>query len=206
MGGLAALFFIALYISVAYWVFKRFGGSNFRWLVLVLAVLILCGDAVVGRLYLKHLCAKEGGLKVYRVVEHVDGFMSNTSWDGDYWLKNGGFQFSESPPVNGLVMRYSIQGGKLITEKRVPAKSKYRLRSVHIGGSKDVYLRYEYVIDDTRTGEMLGTHTEIGFNGGWVERVLAYFSSAGGGAVAWCTPIPWTGNPTKDLVNNTLKP
>lgn len=39
MGGLAVVFFIGLYIAIAYWAFKRFDGSNFRWLVVALAVL-----------------------------------------------------------------------------------------------------------------------------------------------------------------------
>jgi len=131
--------------------------------------------------------------------------MSVTPWDGDNWLKNDGFQFSESPPVNGRVMRYSMQDGNLITEKNVMPKSKYRLRLLHIGDTTNIYLRYQYVLDDMQSGEMLATHTEIGFNGGWAERFLAQFSDAGGGGVAWCTPAPWTGNPAVEIVTNSLK-
>lgn len=205
MGGLAALFFIGLYVFITYKVVKRFEGSRYKWLVLVLMILIPSGDAVVGRLHLKHLCTEEGGLKVHRVAEHVEGFMSATPWDKDFWLKNDGFQFSESPPLNGQVTRYSIQGGKLVTENNVMPKSKYRLRSLHVGDTKDIYLQYQYVLDDVQSGEVLATHTEIGFNGGWAERFLAKFSDAGGGGVAWCTPVPWIDNPAVEIVTNSLK-
>jgi hypothetical protein len=205
MGGLAVLFFIGLYFVIAFKVVGKFKASRYKWLAVALVVLIPSGDAVVGRLYLKYLCSKEGGLKVYRVAEHVEGFMSDTSWDGDYWLKNDGFKFSESRPVNGMVTRYSMQDGKLITENRVIPKSKYRLRSLHIGDTKNIYLRYQYVLDDMQSGEVLATHTEVGFNGGWAERFLAQFSDAGGGGVAWCTPVPWIGNPAVEIITHSLK-
>jgi len=98
MGGLAVIFFIGFYIFIARKLFKRFDGSRYKWLVLVLIVLVPTGDAVVGRLYLKKLCAEEGGLKVYRVAEHVVGFMDDNR---DYWVQSDGYQFTEDYPVNG---------------------------------------------------------------------------------------------------------
>lgn len=184
MGGLAALFFIGLYIAIAYWVFKRCGGSNVRWLVLAVAVLIPSGDAVVGRLYLKQLCAEEGGLKVYRVAEHVDGFMDDYR---DYWVKAGKYQFTEEFPVNGKVIRYSKNNGQIIREDNVLPQSQYRVRLQHMGDVHDRYLRNMYLVESIPNGEILATDTQIAFNGGWAERFIALFSDAGGGTVAWCT-------------------
>lgn len=204
MGGLAVVFFIGLYIAIAYWMFKRFDGSNFRWLVVALAVLIPSGDAVIGRLYLKGLCAEEGGLKVYRVVEHVDGFMEQLGTD--YWVKIGGYQFSEDFPMNGGVTRYSRMDGQVVQEDNVPPQSQYRVRRQHIGNVHDRYRRSVFLVERILNGEVLATDTQIAFNGGWAERFIALFSDAGGGAVAWCTNTEL--DPVvrhRRLVSSTLK-
>ena len=178
MGGLAALFFIGLYISVAYWAFKRFERSSLRWLVLAVAVLIPSGDAVVGRLYLKHLCAQEGGLKVYRVVKHVDGFMDDY---GDYWVKEGKYNFSEQLSVGGKsVMRYSRQNGKIVREDNVLPMSRYGVGLKNIGSVRDRYLRNVFLVQSIPNGGILATDTQIAFNGGWAERFIALFSDSGG--------------------------
>jgi len=185
MGGLAVIFFIGLYIFIALMVFKRFDGSRYKWLVLALIVLIPSGDAMVGRVYLKYLCTNEGGLKVYRVAEHVEGFMDDGS-HSDYWVKEHGYQFSENRLTNGMTTRYSKQNGQLIREDKVISRSQYRVSSSHIGDTKNIYLRSQFVVD-TSQGEILATDTQIAFNGGWAERFLAMFSDAGGGTVAWCS-------------------
>lgn len=187
MGGLAVVFFIGIYIAIAYWVFKRFDGSNFRWLVVALAVLIPSGDAIVGRLYLKHLCAEEGGLKVSRVVEHVDGFMDYAFSGGDYWVKERGYQFTEDRPVNEMTTRYSKQNGQISRENNVLPQSQYRVRSEYVGSLRDPYLRHVFLVETIPNRETLATDTQIAFNGGWAERFIALFSDAGGGTVAWCT-------------------
>lgn len=204
MGGLAVVFFIGLYIAISYWVFKRFDGSNFRWLVVALAVLIPSGDAIVGRLYLKRLCAEEGGLKVSRVVEHVDGFMEQLGTD--YWVRIGGYQFSEEFPLNGKVIRYSKNNGQIVREDNVLPQSQYRVRSEYVGSLRDRYLRHVFLVETIPNRETLATDTQIAFNGGWAERFIALFSDAGGGTVAWCTNTEL--DPVvrhRRLVSSTLK-
>lgn len=205
MGGLAVVFFIGLYIAIAYWLFKRFDGSNFRWLVVALAVLIPSSDAIVGRLYLKHLCAAEGGLKVYRVVEHVDGFMGDGS-HSDYWVKEHGYQFAEDRPVNGMTTRYFKQNEHIAQEINVPPQSQYRVRSEYVGSLRDRYLRHVFQVETIPNSETLATDTQIAFNGGWAERFIALFSDAGGGTVAWCTNTELDSVVRhRRLVLNTLK-
>lgn len=184
MGGLAVLFFVALYLVVAFKVIGKFKASRYKWPIVALIVLIPSGDAVVGRLYLKHLCAEEGGLKVYRVVEHVQGFMDDGS-HSDYWIKEHDYQFSEDRLTNGMTTRYSKKNGQIVQENSVVPQSLYRVSSKHIGNTKNIYLRSQFVVD-TPQGEVLATDTQIAFNGGWAERFLAQFSDAGGGTVAWC--------------------
>lgn len=184
MGGLAILFFIGFYLAIAFAVVGKFKVSRYKWLMVALVILIPSGDAIVGRVYLKYLCAKEGGLKVHRVVDHVEGFMDDGS-HSDYWIKEYGYQFSENRPTNGMTTRYSKQNGQILREDNVIPRSKYRVSST-FGNTKDIYLRSQFVVD-TLKGEVLATDTQIAFNGGWAERFLAQFSDAGGGTVAWCT-------------------
>ena len=186
MGGLAVLFFIALYLVIAYKVYGKFKTSRYKWLVLALIVLIPSGDAVVGRVYLKRMCAEEGGLKVYRMAEHVEGFMDDVVGRG-YWAKEYGYQFSEDRLTNGMTTRYSKHNGQIAQEDNVMPRSQYRIRLLHIGGVKNIYMRNQYVVESISGNETLATDTQIAFNGGWAERFLAQFSDAGGGSVAWCT-------------------
>ena len=84
-------------------------------------------------------------------------------------------------------------------------KSQYRVGSLHIGDTKNIYLKNQFVVDSVK-GEVLATDTQIAFNGGWTERFLAQFSDAGGGTVAWCTNTDL--NPVvrhRRLVASTLK-
>jgi hypothetical protein len=204
MGGLAALFFIGLYFVIAFKVFGKFKASRYKWLVVALVILIPSGDAVVGRLYLKYLCAKEGGLKVYRVAEGVEGFMDAFS-HSDYWIKKHGYQFSEDRLTNGMTTRYSKLNGNIVQENNVIPRSQYRVNST-FGNTKDINLKSQFVVE-TLQGEVLATDTQVAFNGGWAERFLAQFSDAGGGAVAWCTNTEL--DPVirhRRIVSSTLKP
>jgi len=185
MGGLAVLFFIALYLVIAFKVVGKFKASRYKWMVVALVVLIPSGDAVVGRIYLKYLCAKEGGLKVYRVAEHVEGFMGNGTHN-DYWVKERGYQFAEDRPVSGMTTRYSNKNGQIIREDNVLPNSRYKLSLLNFGQVKHFYMRQQYVLETMNSGEILATDNQIYFNGGWAEKFLAAFSDAGGGSVARC--------------------
>lgn len=194
MGGLAVLFFIVLYLVIAFKVVGKFKASRYKWLAVALVILIPSGDAVVGRVYLKYLCAKEGGLKVYRVAEKVDGFMDDAAVT-EYWAKELGYQFVEGKASSGNYFRYTKNDDKFIREDKVSPISKYRVRSLHIDDTRNLYMSEQYQVENISTGEILATNTQIGFNGGWAERFLAQFSDAGGGGVAWC----W--NVTTDPIN-----
>lgn len=183
MGGLAILFFLGLYFVLTVTVIVKAKPLWAKGLVLLAALLVPTTDAMYGRYKLKQMCSAEGGLKVYRVAEQVEGFMDDYR---DYWIKEGNYQFAEDFSANGKVTRYSKQNGQIVQEPDVIPKSLYRVSSKYIGNTKNIYLRNQFVID-TIQGEVLAIDTQIAFNGGWAERFLAQFSDAGGGTVAWCT-------------------
>lgn len=202
MSGLGVLFFIGLYFFIAYQIVKATKTKRTKWLAIAILVLIPTADEVVGRIYLQHLCATEGGLKVYRVINGAEGFMYSLG-PTDYWVKERGYQFNETPSSNGRVVRFSKKNGKIIREDDVASKSLYRLKS-YIEGEKDSYLKYKLEMSVISNGEILATHDQIGFKGGWVARLLATF---GGSNPAWCTNV--TAYPemrTNEIILSTLKP
>jgi len=46
-----------------------------------------------------------------KLAEHVDGFMEQLGTD--YWVKDGGYQYSEDFPVNGKVTHIQDRTDKL---------------------------------------------------------------------------------------------
>ena len=178
MGGLAVLLLIGLYITGVVWMVRAQESKRAKLIALVVALLIPTVDAILGRIYLQHLCDTEGGLQVNRVVEGVEGFMYKKFTDGDgYWVKKHGYKFTEYAPVNGKVVRYSNQNGQIVREAGVDSISKYQFRSSFVSG---VIGRIE---DNTETidgGEVLASYKSFVFQGGWAERFLSRFSDAGG--------------------------
>jgi len=202
MGGLAVLFFIGLYIAGAIWLVRLRKTRRAKWIAAVIALLLPTTDAVLGRIYLQHLCNTEGGLKVYRVVKGVKGFMEQGATT-DYWVKHYGYQFTEGPIPGGKYNRFSRQDGKIIQEWDVlKPKSKYRVKFVS-KNQRGIYGQSVYMVDVIETGEVLALDTAIFFNGGWAERFLGAFSDAGAGPVAFCKgPLV---NRRVNIVTNSLK-
>lgn len=188
MGGLAVLFLLAVYFVITVVLLIKVKGLPYKALALVVMLLIPTADAIYGRYKLKQMCAAEGGLKVYRVAEHVEGF-SDVDSVSDYWVKEQGYQFIENLPTNGSSTRYSRQNDQIILEEKVTPKSQYSVDLKKLGWINDTFMKNQYFVGATATGEILATDTQIAFNGGWAERLIAMFSDAGGGAVAWCVNI-----------------
>lgn len=200
MGGLAVLFLLGLYILLTVVTIIKVKPVWAKGLVLLAALLIPTADAVYGRYKLKQMCAAEAGLKVYRVAEHVDGFMRDSA--DEYWIKKYGYQFTEGKNSPNYY-RFSKQNGQIIREDNVTPKSKYRLRRSYDDSS--IYRRSQYLIEDITTGEILSTDTMLTFEGGWAERFLAQFSDSGGGNVAWCTDNPDILIVIDRIITSTLK-
>lgn len=185
MGGLGVLIVIGVYLAIAYKVVTTITSKKAKYAVMVFFVLLPTADALVGRLYLRHLCATEGGLKVYRVVENVEGFLLQDGTDG-HWIKQYGFRFVEGKRREpGIVDRFERVNDEIKIESKVLPKSEYRFRFVR-GQDEDIFYRNQATVDVIRTGEVLATYTSYYFLGGWAERFLAGFSDAGPGTEARC--------------------
>jgi hypothetical protein len=205
MGGIGLIVVVALYVFIAYKIVEAVERKWLKAMMMVSALLIPTADAIYGRIKLKHMCEAEAGLKVYRVVGHVDGFMAGTAFS-DYWVKEHGYLFAEDKPLYGTkTSRYTLESsGEIKVEKDVLPKSQYRLRQNDFG-EKEAYGHSQYLIEEIPSGEILATDTQVTFHGGWAERFLAKFSDAGGGNVAWCFNHPYPEVREANLVNSTLK-
>ena len=201
MGGLAVLFLLGLYFVLTVVAIVKAKPVWAKGFVLLAALFIPTADAVYGRYKLKQMCVAEAGLKVYRVVHGVEGFMKDSASEG--WLRKYEYQFIEVKNSPNYY-RFSNQNGQIVREDNVTPKSQYRLRNNDYG-ERDSYLHQQYLIEDIKTGEILATDTQFTFNGGWAERFLAQFSDAGGGNVAWCSNNPDILVRIDGLIKNTLK-
>lgn len=205
MGGLLVLALIAGYIWGATKLVKSAQPYWRKALIALAAILIPTADAVYGRIKLKQMCEAEAGLKINRVVEHVDGFRDETS-SRDYWVKEHGYRFIEDRVASrGTTNRYSRKlDGSIVEEKHVLPKSQFQLRNVY-PDKNAFFSRHGFLIEEIATGEILSIHTWLAFNGGWAERLIANFSDAGGGNVARCPNAPDRLDGINRLVNSTLK-
>lgn len=200
MGGLAVLFLLGFYCLLTLLGFIYIRPLWAKAIVLILALLIPSADAIYGRYKLKQMCAAEAGLKVYRVEEHVEGFMG---YADEEMITKHGYKFVEEKNSPNYY-RLSKENGQIMREDKVTPKSKYQLHQIR-GDKKSVYRRSQYLIEDIATGEILATDTRLTFKGGWAERFLAQFSDAGVGNVAWCSDNPYPEIRIENLIKSTLK-
>ena len=206
MGGLLAIAVLVLYI----WIWKKvFGRIQPVWgkaLAFVLAILIPTGDAIYGRIVLNQMCEAEGGLRVYKTIENVDGFFESRG-PNERMVRELGFEFSEGPDADRrkTVNRLTIDtSGKVILEKNVERKSTYQLRAIE-GDSSMQFVRYGIVVESNDGLDVLGQFLDVNYAGGWMERALNGFY-AYRGSVGTCSLNPVFYKRELELIAATLKP
>ena len=167
------IFFLAwLYYRVVRKVLKRVKPYWGKALVIVIALLIPTADAMYGRHKLKRLCAQEGGLHIYRVVEGVKGFESPSIRPDKGWLGIGKYQFMEGEDSPGKYSRLSLRpDGTYLREVDITPVSEYVYEYIP-GGIKNIYSKAEQRVYVRATGEVLGRYVNIYYAGGWVERAI----------------------------------
>jgi hypothetical protein len=166
-------------------------------LVIAVFVLIPTADHYAGKLYLYYVCAKEGGVKIHRVVEGIEGFQDkHTGADG--WFKYG-YRFMEGTKPTGKPVRYTLDTTGRIQEETVfSPMAKYVLDH---NRSRLFYniTRDESVIEEIKTNEKLAVDTSFYFDGGWFARI--YCSGYGGCGTSCGKHVSIT-----KFVTQTLKP
>ena len=202
MSGLIFLIAAAACLWLGYKLVRRMRSPSGRAIVILAMLLIPTADAYYGRLKLDRLCATEGGLKVYRVVQGVDGFFS--PFTAGTFLDKHPFQFLESGDPNIGFVRFSRgPAGGVITQQVSELRSRYEYRKVP-GESRDIYKRDAFQVVARDTHEVLGEIVRFTFAGGWVERVIA--DMLGGSADAGNCQVGNANHIQEQVIDATLKP
>lgn len=171
MAGLLILALIGGYIYLAWWAIQKPHALWIKALLLLGFVLLPTADAVYGRIKLKLLCEKEGGLRIYRTVENVEGFLINQSPEKE-WIVNNGYRFVEGKNYRGKIIRISRdEKGIIVTQENVLPQSLYEYfhEDAHI---TPTIKRFSSKVIDRNSNEILSEFAGFGFAGGWVERHL----------------------------------
>ena len=205
MGGLAVLALLGFYVFLAIILFKIAKTTSTKVIAVLLILLTPTADAIYGRAKLQQMCKAEGGLKVYREAHNVEGFMYESN--DERLMTQYGYQFIEIDEYPGeseyeakrlglkKYTRLFNNNGQIEREVGVIYKSKYRVKTRNLNyhptiiDEKRPYDRFQDSIEEIESNEILATDTQIAFNGGWAERLIALFSDAGGSSVAWCNNV-----------------
>lgn len=146
----AFVLYLLVAISVTSWLARIPKRVPYKWLtaLLTLAVfaLIPTWDEILGRMYFKHLCETEGGVRVYKTVE-----LGPEYWDskGDQLL------IKDEIPI--------VSGKHLIAERY-----KYDTDLIEITERPGRIKRDQAKLVDIRVGDTLALRTNFIYFGGWL--------------------------------------
>jgi hypothetical protein len=193
MGGLAILLIVVLYITLAVWLVVRAKGWWRRSVVGLIAFLLPTADGYLGRKYVEHLCAKDGGLQVYRVVKDVEGVLGLAP--DSQTLKRTGYRFIEyagsfSDPKRAYRRVGRMPDGQIVEEFDAKARARHEVVTKH-DRIREVWVRYartDDIVRDRESTEVLVRYRRYGGGAGWAERFLGQFTDAGGPGGVSCPP------------------
>lgn len=183
MTGLIVLGILLAYIAIAAGIAVLAKG---KWRVLVIAVFVLIPtwDIIPGKIALDRLCEKEGGIKIYRSVNGVEGFLSVDGKAYEEYFTRYGYKYVEiarekrdprtAKAVGIEYARVTLgDDGKLKEETIDKPRSQYSYKKAPRIGEGQVEFGIVRNIDsivDLRTNETLASRTEIYWTGSWLQR------------------------------------
>jgi hypothetical protein len=193
MTGLVVLGILLAYIAIAVGIASLVKGA-WRALVIAVFVLIPTWDIIPGKVALAHYCEKEGGIRIYRSVDGVEGFLSLGGGVYEEYFKLYGYKYVEiAKPVRDPRAGHSVSteyiratlgdDGKVKNEKIDRPLSRYAYKEApRIGeGRMDFGLvRNIDSILDLQTNEIMATRTEIYSRGNWLQRYVSPILGSGG--------------------------
>lgn len=183
MGGLAILLIVVLYITLAVWLIVRANGWWRKAAVGLIAFVLPTADGYFGRKYVEHLCAKDGGLKVYRVVKDVEGVLGLAP--DSQTLKRTGYRFIEIDratvdPKRAFWRIERMPDGQIQQGFDATPKAKYTIEKQHSGtGFPTRVAISDMQVRELESGEVTARFRKYSGGAGWAERFLAQFTGAG---------------------------
>lgn len=193
MGGLAILLIVVLYITLAVWLVVRAKSWWRKAVVGLIAFLLPTADGYLGRKYVEHLCAKDGGLKVYRVVQGVEGVLGLAP--DRPTLQRTGYRFIEidraaANPKRAYRRLERLPDEGFLEEFHAAPKANYEVVSTNERVSAAIvwYAVSDDFVRDRKSAEVLVRYRHYGGGAGWAERFLGQFTDAGGAGGVSCPP------------------
>lgn len=193
MTGLIVLGIFIVYVAIAIGITATVKGA---WKLLVIAVFILIPtwDIIPGKIALARYCEEEGGIKINRSVDGVDGFVSIGGGAYEEYFTKFGYKYIEivkvvrDPRTNNVVgteyWQVTLGSDGRLKERRVDhPSSKYAYKEApRLGEGRMAFgiVRNVDSIVDLQTNETLATRTEIYWRGNWLQRYASPILGSGG--------------------------
>jgi hypothetical protein len=159
----------------------------------LIAFLLPTADGYLGRRYVEHLCAKDGGLQVYRVVKDVEGVLGLAP--DSQTLKRTGYRFVEYPgsfsdPKRAIRRLELLPDGQFVETFDSRSIARYEVSTKHdlVRYVLIRFARTDDIVRDRETSEVIVRYRWYGGGAGWAERFLGHFTDAGGAGGVSCPP------------------
>ena len=171
MIGVFVLLVSAIYVWVAYVITKRMPSRKAKYVVVAAFVLIPVWDVVPEWFYLQYLCRTEGGMKIHKTVDGVEGFRDTVSLGivNSALLKHG-YKYVEG---KNKTRYYRDSAGNVVKEGIENYLSRYELTSqMNVELPLTLYMN-EWRIIDRKTNETLATMKNFTSAGGWIKNLMS---------------------------------
>lgn len=206
MIGLLFLFILVVYITAVVFTVRRLQSKAVKYIAIAIYVLIPTWDILPGYVYFRYLCETEGGNKIYRSVDNVDGFYSEGGMpfsDNDAFIKHG-YKFIEGPALTEGYKLYTLgPKGRIASKEISELTSKYGLRNVRSERSWNT-IQFTEEIYDIKTNEVYARSTEFRYLGGWIHTESGKLIGMSSGLKMRC---PYEAGYEKlEMILSTLKP
>ena len=193
MTGLIVLGFVLAYVAIAAGIASMAKGG-WRVLVIVVFILIPTWDIIPGKIALARLCEQEGGIKIYRSVKGVEGFLSLDGRAYEEYFKRYGYKYVEvarekRDPKTGKsagieYARVTLGDDGNLREMKIDMpRSRFGYRKAPRRGEGQLewgIVRNVDSIVDLQSDETLATRAEIYWTGNWIQRYASPVLGFGG--------------------------
>jgi hypothetical protein len=155
--------------------------KNIRWILVLVFLGVILGtvwQAIVGTLYLRNICEKDGGFLVYETAQTEGIYLPYAHRDSQIdRLLIAGFKYVETDSDNDEKLRYSLSDSqKIVIEKTPELESRYKLGfktlfPIESNFAVDIGLNTNYV-ENIRSGTNLAEYRDYYVTGTWFDNYL----------------------------------
>ncbi len=151
MIALMVLTALLVYLGIAWVAVKRQRTKKAKWIAIAIFALIPMWDEIVGRIYFKYLCETASGGQTFKVVE----------LGKEFFLKPGEIDMDTAGHL-------PAKGGEL-SIKKIEENFSVTRKSTEISPVLKIN-KYEVVITEKPSGNVIARHNNFHYFGGWVAR------------------------------------